>query len=80
MEEGQDTRTIFLLSVPPVFNLANQPQLPPLSLRRGQRPQTPRSRTNVYRAHTVSGHHLNIILFNPQNDSLRKKSLGPRPR
>lgn len=45
------------------------------NLCRRQRPQTPRGRTSVHWALAVARYHLNITLFNGQNDPWRNRSL-----
>ena len=76
MTEGQDTVHFLALCS---FCLQPWPSSPGSlcsSLHKDQKHWTPRKKMNVYGAHAVARHVLDIILFNPQNDSWRSKSPG----
>lgn len=76
--ERQGSRRLPLLPACPVFSLARQ-SLPLNSLQKAEASDSS-GRTNMYWVHAMARHHLNIILFKPQNGSLRKKSLGQHHR
>lgn len=76
MTEGQDTVHFLALCLFCLQPWASSSSSLCSSLHKDQKHWTPRNKMNVYGAHAVARHRLDIILFNPQNDSWRSRSPG----